>query len=221
MPLGQVNKHLKINHYIFRFMFTYQWIEYIYVSIKFIFLYWFIFGMTHYVNISIFSNYFFFVFQTSVLIFSPYSFNFNSSADKFQRTLYDYVIKMTSWFVHAPSPYMHKITWLSFYWQGKRVPIHDTFRKKETLEFDMSYSKTMWGYSSKAAMKMKTSPQHFQWILRGTVPDSRWGDILRWLLTRITKFLLSALWNPGHKGVDGSAAAPFWQFFFFVFWGGV
>ena len=69
------------------------------------------------------------------------------------------------------------ITRLSFYWQGKRVPTHDAFRKKETSEFDMSYSKTKWGYSLRAAMKMKTSPQFFQWILLGTVPDSRWGDI--------------------------------------------
>ena len=65
----------------------------------------------------------------------------------------------------------------------------------------MSYSKTKWGYSLKAVMKMKTNPQQFQWFLRGTVPDSRWGDIERWLLTRITMFLLSALWKPGQKAV--------------------
>ena len=41
----------------------------------------------------------------------------------------------------------------------------------------MSYSKTKRGYSLKAVMKMKTNPQQFQWFLRGTVPDLRWGDI--------------------------------------------
>ena len=44
----------------------------------------------------------------------------------------------------------------------------------------MSYSKAKWDYSLKAAMEMNTSPQHFQWILRGTAPGSRWGDIYRW-----------------------------------------
>ena len=35
----------------------------------------------------------------------------------------------------------------------------------------MGYSKK-WGNSLKAAMKMKTIRQHFQWIFRGTVPDN-------------------------------------------------
>ena len=30
----------------------------------------------------------------------------------------------------------------------------------------MSYSKTRWGYSLKAAIKKKTNPQNVQWILR-------------------------------------------------------
>ena len=47
----------------------------------------------------------------------------------------------------------------------------------EKRDFDMSFSKTKCGYLLKAAMKMKTSPQHFQWILRRTVSDSSWGDI--------------------------------------------
>ena len=34
----------------------------------------------------------------------------------------------------------------------------------------MSYSKTGWGYSLKAEIKMKTSPQHFQGILLVELP---------------------------------------------------
>ena len=56
-------------------------------------------------------------------------------------------------------------------------------------------------------MKMNTKPKHFRWfyvalsLAQGGVT---FGDGYQ---TPITKFLLSALWNPGDKG---SAAAPFW-----------
>ena len=55
--------------------------------------------------------------------------------------------------------------------------MHLENRHLEIWYIYMSYSKTKLGYSLKAAMKMKTSPQHFQWILHGTVPDSRQGVI--------------------------------------------
>ena len=39
----------------------------------------------------------------------------------------------------------------------------------------MSYSKTRWGYSLKAVIKVKTSPQHFQWILRVALSSTQGG----------------------------------------------
>ena len=50
-------------------------------------------------------------------------------------------------------------------------------------------------------MKMKTSPQHFQWILRGTVPDSRWGDIERWLFNSNYQVFVECIVKPWPQGV--------------------
>ena len=60
-----------------------------------------------------------------------------------------------------------EMVWLSFYWEEIWVPTHDAFGKYiETWEFGMRYSKTRWGYSLKAAIKLKkTSRRHFQWSL--------------------------------------------------------
>ena len=44
--------------------------------------------------------------------------------------------------------------------------------------YELSQKKMrLFSYSLKAAMKMNTSPQHFQWILHGTVPDSSYGHM--------------------------------------------
>ena len=54
-------------------------------------------------------------------------------------------------------------------------------------------------------MKMKTSPQHFQWILRGTALTPGGVTFNDGYLIRITMFLLSALWTLATRR---SAAAP-------------
>ena len=77
---------------------------------------------------------------------------------------------------------------------------HTMYLEMETWKFDMGYSKTRWGYSLKATIKIKTSPKHLQWILRVATFLTQGGLTLNddlFLLTRIKELLLSALWNPG------------------------
>ena len=62
----------------------------------------------------------------------------------------------------------------------------------------MSLSKTRWGYSSKAAIKMKTSPQHFQWVLHVALSLTK-GGVTTNLLYEIFVECIVKPW-PGHQG---------------------
>ena len=75
----------------------------------------------------------------------------------------------------------------------------------------MSYSKKRWGYSVQIGIKMKTGPQHFQWILCVALSLAKGGGTQRGSVVNNSNYedfveCIVGPW-PGHQGHRCSAVS--------------